>query len=165
MTTTQRRRSDPARRNDDAPRIDADLRERVLARLAPSDQRLTRHRECLIAVLAEAVKPLTIPEIGDADPELAVSSIYRNLIKLEELGVVHRVVTAGDFAHYELAEDLTEHHHHHIVCSRCGAVEDFEASVKLEEAVRDASRRVVRRTGFRIERHVIDLIGVCTDCG
>lgn len=164
MTTTKRRRSDPARRNDDEPLIDADLRERVLARLTPSEQRLTRHRECLIAVLAAAVKPLTIPEIGDADSELAVSSIYRNLTKLEELGVVHRVVTAGDFAHYELAEDLTEHHHHHIVCSSCGAVEDFEASVKLEEAVRDASRRVVRRTGFRIERHVIDLIGLCTDC-
>ena len=132
--------------------------------MAHSDQRLTRHRERLIAVLADAVKPLTIPEIGDADPELAVSSIYRNLTRLEELGVVHRVVTAGDFAHYELAEDLTEHHHHHIVCSNCGAVEDFEASTKLEEAVREACRRVVRRTGFRIDRHVIDLIGLCTDC-
>ncbi len=164
MTTTPRRRSESVRRTRDEPRIDADLRERVRARLAHSDQRLTNHRERLIAVLAAAVKPLTIPEIGDADPELAVSSIYRNLTKLEELGVVHRVVTAGDFAHYELAEDLTEHHHHHVVCSRCGAVEDFEASVKLEEAVRDASRRVVRRTGFRIERHVIDLIGVCTNC-
>ena len=164
MTTTQRGRPDRVRQRDDGPRIDADLRERVLARLAHSDQRLTRHRERLIAVLADAVKPLTIPEIGDADPELAVSSIYRNLTRLVELNVVHRVVTAGDFAHYELAEDLTEHHHHHIVCSNCGAVEDFEASMKLEEAVREACRRVVRRTGFRIDRHVIDLIGLCAAC-
>src|SRR6478735_7373488 len=101
-------------------RLDDDLRARVAALLARADQRFTRQREALVAVLAHAERPLTIPEIGAVDSGLAVSSIYRNITKLEELGVVHRVVTAGDFAHYELAEDLTEHHHHHLVCSSCG---------------------------------------------
>jgi Fe2+ or Zn2+ uptake regulation protein len=146
-------------------RLDADLRARVEALLAQADQRFTRHREALVTVLARAERPLTIPEIGAVDAELAVSSIYRNLTKLEELGVVHRVVTAGDFAHYELAEDLTEHHHHHMVCSSCGAVSDFEAPPKLEHSVREAARQVGRRTGFRTQHHLVDLIGLCADCG
>jgi Fe2+ or Zn2+ uptake regulation protein len=115
-------------------------------------------------VLVAADRPLTIPEIGELDPELAVSSIYRNLTALEQLAIVHRVVTAGEFAHYELAEDLTEHHHHHLVCSNCGAVEDFDASTALEAAVRELARRAGRSTGFRTDRHLIDLVGRCTSC-
>lgn len=144
--------------------LDEALRARIATRLDRGDQRFTRGREALLAVLANATRPLTIPEVGAADPSLAVSSIYRNLTTLAELGVVHCVVTAGDFAHYELAEDLTDHHHHHLICSVCGVVEDFEAPEKLELAVRDAARRVTRGAGFHAESHVLDLIGVCRNC-
>ena len=144
--------------------LDPALRERIAKRLVGGDQRFTRSREALVMVLAAAGRPLTIPEIADADSTLAVSSVYRNLTKLEELAVVHRIVTAGDFAHYELAEDLTRHHHHHLVCSSCGAVEDFEGSPELERSIRDAARRISRRTGFTTERHLVDLIGLCTNC-
>ena len=149
-----------------ARNLEPALRERIAARLARGEQRLTSSREALVAVLARSDRPLTIPEIAELDAGLAVSSIYRNLTVLEAAGVVHRVVTgAGDFAHYELTEDLTEHHHHHLVCSSCGSVEDFEASAQLEDSVRDAARRIGRRSGFRIERHLIDLIGLCPNCG
>ncbi|MGZ4676729.1 MAG: Fur family transcriptional regulator [Acidimicrobiia bacterium] len=144
--------------------LDADLRDRVAARLGRSGQRLTASRAALVAVLARARRPLTIPEIGKADADLAVSSIYRNLTLLVELDVVRRVVSHGDFAHYELAEELTDHHHHHLICSSCGGVEDFEAPAQLEASVRAASRHVTRRTGFRAERHLVDLIGVCANC-
>ena len=51
------------------------------------------------------------------------SSAYRNLAVLEHAGVVRRVITEGEFARFELTEELTEHHHH-LICSRCGRVED-----------------------------------------
>ena len=145
--------------------LDPALRESVAARLARGEQRLTSSREALVAVLARSDRPLTIPEIAERDSGLAVSSVYRNLTMLEQVGVVHRVVTAsGDFAHYELTEDLTEHHHHHLICSSCGSVEDFEATTQLEDSVHDAARRIARRSGFRIDRHLIDLIGLCPNC-
>jgi Fe2+ or Zn2+ uptake regulation protein len=147
-----------------AARLDDDLRVRVERRLAHVDQRFTRKREALVAVLAAAGRPLTIPEISQHDAELAASSIYRNLTVLEQVGVVRRLLTAGDFAHYELAEDLTERHHHHLVCSSCGAVEDFEAPSKLEQAVRSTQRQIQDCVGFQTESHLVDLIGLCADC-
>jgi Fe2+ or Zn2+ uptake regulation protein len=164
MATTDRSKPDRSRKRRLGARLDADLRKRIEPRLAVGDQRFTRSREALVEVLLEADRPLTIPEIGATAPELAVSSIYRNLTGLEQLGIVHRVVTAGDFAHYELADDLTDHHHHHLVCSNCGAVEDFETSASLETAVRELARRVARGTGFRTDQHRIDLVGQCSDC-
>jgi Fur family transcriptional regulator, ferric uptake regulator len=140
------------------------LRETVLARLRRANQRLTPNREALLEVLArEGNGPVTIPEILAVRPDLAVSSVYRNLVVLEQADVVHRVVARGDFAYYELVEELTEHHHH-VVCSNCGTVEDVPASPTIEQSVRDAARQIARRTGFKTERHRLDLFGLCQRC-
>ena len=140
-----------------------ELRTMVVARLRGDGQRVTAGRTALVDVLASARRPLTIPEIQRRAPTLATSSAYRNLLVLEEVGVVHRIVTNGDHARYELAEDLTEHHHH-LICSRCGAVEDVPASSRLEQSVHKAADEIARRTGFRTQHHRVDLVGLCKRC-
>ena len=79
--------------------------------------------------------PSTIQEILARDKALAQSSAYRNLVILEQTGVVHRVVSTDEFARYELAEHLTDHHHHHLICSQCGQVADFTVAPEVEEAL------------------------------
>jgi Fe2+ or Zn2+ uptake regulation protein len=140
-----------------------DVRETVAARLRGVGQRLTANRAALVGALAEAPRPLTIPEILDARDGLAQSSVYRNLVVLEDAGVVHRVVGAGEFARWELAEDLTGHHHH-LICASCGRVEDVPASAGLERSVAAAAAAVTRATGFRTQHHRVDLVGLCRRC-
>ena len=140
------------------------LHDTVATRLRRVNQRMTGNRVTLVDVLAETTRPLTIPEILEARPALAQSSVYRNLVVLEQAGVVHRIVTDHEFARYELAEDLTEHHHH-LVCVVCGRVEDVPASPGVERAVAAASEDLARTTGFRTLRHRVDLVGLCRDCG
>jgi Fur family ferric uptake transcriptional regulator len=142
---------------------DADLRTTVTGRLRRANQRLTAKREALVDVLAAAPRPLTIPEILEHRRGLAQSSVYRNLVVLEQAGVVHRIVTNDEFARYELAEDLTEHHHH-LICSSCGAVEDVPASAGLERSVQNVIDEVQRRVGFRTQHHRVDLVGLCRRC-
>jgi len=141
-----------------------DVRAAVAERLRSVGQRLTANREALVATLTEAPRPLTIPEILDTRQGLAQSSVYRNLVVLEEAGIVHRVVGAGEFARWELAEDLTGHHHH-LICASCGRVEDVPASAGLERSVAAAAAAVTRTTGFHTQRHRVDLVGVCRECG
>jgi Fe2+ or Zn2+ uptake regulation protein len=136
----------------------------TVARLLHSQaQRLTPTRQRIVDVLAAAPGPLTIPEILASRRGLAQSSVYRNLVVLEEAGVVHRMATSDDFARYELAEVLTEHHHH-LVCSRCGRVEDLPATAAVERSVAAAIDQAARRAGFRTEHHRLDLVGVCARC-
>lgn len=138
--------------------------ETVTRLLRAQDQRLTPAREKIIAVLADASGPLSIPEILDAGPELAQSSVYRNLVVLEEAGIVHRMATSDDFARYELTEDLTGHHHH-LVCANCGRVEDLAATPAVERSVAAAVAEAARQAGFRTQHHRLDLVGVCARCG
>ena len=140
----------------------ADLHDVVATRLRDAGQRYTTGRRAIVDRLQAAGQPLTIPEVL-AGSSLPQSSAYRNLAVLEQAGAVHRIVTSADFARYELAEDLTEHHHH-LICSTCGTVEDFTAPPALERSLHKAVAEVEGATGFSAEHHRLDLLGTCKDC-
>ncbi len=140
-----------------------DLSGTVSERLENAGQRLTGNRSAIVDVLGDAARPMTIPEILEVRPELAQSTVYRNLVVLEDAGLVHRIVTNDEFARYELAEDLTGHHHH-LICASCGSVEDLPPIPALETAMDGAIAQIERSTGFRTETHRIDVIGLCANC-
>lgn len=125
-------------------------------------QRLTPKRAAIVEVLAGAERPLALPEILQAGDGLAQSSVYRNLVVLEQAGVVHRIVTS-EASRFELAEELTGHHHH-LICTSCGTVEDVPAASGLEASLADAVAQVEDTTGFRTKAHRIDLVGLCRRC-
>lgn len=143
--------------------MSAEIHATVEQRLQIARQRYTRGRRDLVDLLAEAGRPLTIPEIIDAGTDLSQSSVYRNLQILEQVGGVRRVLTPShDGARYELAEDLTDHHHH-LVCTHCGTVADFSPSHRVEQALETATAEA-NASGFSADHHRLDLVGVCSDC-
>jgi len=125
--------------------------------------RYTTSRRAVVDVLAGADRPLTIPEILDEDRSLAQSSAYRNLNELIAAGVVHRIIAGDEYSHFELAQDLTSHHHH-LVCTRCGRVEDVTLDDRIEESLTRSLDRVAEDEGFLVEHHRLDLLGRCAAC-
>ncbi len=143
--------------------VPTELHATIAGRLDAVGQRYTSNRRALVEVLAASGQPLALPEILAAGRALAQSSVYRNLAALEEAGAVHRLVTSGDFARYELAEDLTEHHHH-LICTTCGDVADFTAPAALEAGLGRVMASVADTAGFAAAGHRLDLMGTCTRC-
>lgn len=141
----------------------ADLHATVATRLRRGSERYTAGRRALVDALAGADRPPSIPDLLGSTPGLAQSSAYRNLAVLERAGVVRRIVTTDEFARFELAEDLTEHHHH-LICTACGGVEDFTVSRQLERSLETALARATTGTGFEAEHHRLDLLGTCAAC-
>ncbi len=140
-----------------------ELHSTLAGRLRVVGQRYTAGRRTLVDILNGAERPLALPDILAAAPDLPQSSVYRNLSVLEQAGAVHRVHTSGEYARYELAEDLTEHHHH-LVCTLCGDVTDVMIPARVERAVERATAEVASGAGFRLEGHRLDLVGRCGDC-
>ncbi|MEX0650599.1 MAG: Fur family transcriptional regulator [Actinomycetota bacterium] len=140
----------------------SELHSTVAGRLRDVGQRYTTQREALVMALERAGKPLSTAEIVAArtGPQ---SSVYRNLSVLEHAGVARRVITEGEFARFELTEELTEHHHH-LICTRCGKVEDVTIPPDLETTMDRAVDKLARRSGFAKVRHRLDLIGTCRTC-
>jgi Fur family ferric uptake transcriptional regulator len=141
-----------------------DLNDVVAERLDAHNYRYTRGRRALVEAVAGAGGPVTISEILRRDASLSMSSTYRNLAVLEHAGIVHRIVTSGEHARYELDDAVTDWHHHHLMCTSCGTVVDFTIPDDLEAALDRALRRVARANGFSSEHHRLDLIGRCRAC-
>lgn len=140
-----------------------DLHRAVAERLRSAKQRYTKNRRAVVDILDAADHPLTAAEMLEKR-RLAQSSLYRNLVILEESGIAHRVTSTDEFARFELAEDLTDDHHHHLICQRCGSVADFTVSAQLERTLERAMAKVADDTGFVPNRHRLDLVGQCALC-
>ena len=141
----------------------SDLHLEVAARLRRTGQRYTSKRRAVVEIVAAARQPLSIPELLSGRQRLAQSSLYRNLAVLEQAHVVRRILTGEDFARFELAEDLSEHHHH-LVCSSCGAVEDVLLPPNLERRMEGALSEAAASAGFMPAAHRLDVIGTCRAC-
>jgi len=133
-------------------------------RLSERDQRYTTARRTIVEALAEIDSPVTLPELLERAPGLAQSSAYRNLALMEQAGVVRRLVHSADHAHYELAEDLTEHHHH-LICLVCGSIRDITLTEDFERSLDSACRDLTAAKGFELAHHALDLYGFCRSCG
>jgi Fur family transcriptional regulator, ferric uptake regulator len=143
--------------------IGPSVHEQVALRLAGVEQRYTPMRRALVATLADAGRPLSIPEILASNAELPQSSAYRTVTALIEAGVVRRVTGVDDHGRFELAEELAGHHHH-LACGACGKVEDVAPSLRLERAMAEAARVVAEEQGYEVTGHQFDLVGLCPQC-
>jgi Fur family transcriptional regulator, ferric uptake regulator len=141
-----------------------DLHGVVEQRLREADQRYTTGRRAIVGLLVSAGHPVSIGDIADQLPGLPRSSAYRHLTDLESLGLVRRVAAGDEFARFELAEDLTEHHHH-LLCTNCGKVTDVTLPPGFEQEMNTAISQIAGTEGFHPRGHRLDILGICAECG
>ncbi|MEM9782623.1 MAG: Fur family transcriptional regulator [Pseudomonadota bacterium] len=99
-----------------------------------------------------------LAKLRESNPRLAPQTVYRALQALTERRLVHRLESLNAYfacrhGHHSGASILS-------VCDGCGAVEECVAPDVLA-----ALSNVADRTGFAPMRHVVEMRGVCADCG
>ncbi|MBK6614743.1 ferric iron uptake transcriptional regulator [Ottowia sp.] len=101
---------------------------------------------------AEDVYRLLLAEQSD----IGLATVYRVLMQFEHAGILSRNHFEAGKAVYELRE---EQHHDHLVCLRCGRVEEFyDAEIeKRQAAVAEAKHWV-------LQDHAMSLYGLCAHC-
>jgi Fur family ferric uptake transcriptional regulator len=139
------------------------LHELVEDRLRRADQRYTSGRRAIVDLLVTFGHPVSIGDIADKLPALPRSSAYRHLVDLQSAGVVRRVAANDEFARFELAEDLTEHHHH-LLCVHCGKVIDVTPSSTFERTITRTVEQLTEVEGFQPHSHRLDILGLCAEC-
>jgi len=139
------------------------VHEAAAARLRALQQRYTSGRRLLVEALAARGHPVAVPDLLAALPLTAQSSLYRNLSVLEIAGVVGKVQGEDELNRFELAEDLIGHHHH-LLCRRCGRVDDYELPARIERAVASAIPELAGSAGFVVHGHRLDVVGLCATC-
>ncbi len=132
----------------------------IIARIQERGLRVTRPRRQIVRAVLSQTGPFSAEELlvrlhgnGIAAGR---ATVFRTLDLLVELGVLDRVHHPSGLHRYVLAG---LDHGHYVVCSRCGAVADFNGC-----NVDDLIAAVVAQTGFRIDGHWLELFGLCAVC-
>ena len=135
--------------------------EHALNRLKELGLRITRGRRLILHALGAAERPLSPYALHDllAGRGEAVDtvSIYRTLETLETHGLAHRVAFSGGY----LPCRLEDHPgcHHHLICRDCGVVEEVDCP-----GMAGIERDAAAQSCFRIERHLVEFVGLCPTC-
>ena len=88
--------------------------------------------------------------------EIGLATVYRVLTQFEGAGLVTRHHFEGGHSVFELSP---EHHHDHIVCIKCGHVEEF-----ADPDIEARQLEVAKRLGFELTDHNLNMYGICADC-
>lgn len=132
----------------------------VAHRLRDSGYRLTPQRQLVWDALRQADQHLTAEDIHGAVtkivPDFNLTSVYRTLSLLAELGLVKEVRLVNAKAHWELAHPDDEFH---LVCRTCGVVTHHQGSL-----VQDVRAHLTDSHGFTPERVDLVVHGVCAGC-
>ena len=88
--------------------------------------------------------------------EIGLATVYRVLTQFEEAGLVTRHNFEGGQSVFELDHGQ---HHDHLVCVRCGRVEEF-----VDEVIEKRQKEIAKQAGFSITDHSLNIYGACGKC-
>ncbi len=122
--------------------------------------KLTPQRLAVLQVIQEGDEHLTPAQVLERGctiyPGLGFTTVYRTLDLLSELGFVRRVHLGGGCHAYARVEEINGHH---LVCQGCHRVVDFPCF-----GLSELTEEMGRRTGFIVESHLLELVGLCPTC-
>jgi Fur family transcriptional regulator, ferric uptake regulator len=101
---------------------------------------------------AEMVYKILLSE----DEEIGLATVYRVLTQFEAAGLVTRHHFEGGNSIFELDKG---DHHDHILCMRCGKVDEF-----TDEIIEARQKEVAANLGYELTDHGLYLYGFCPTC-
>lgn len=122
--------------------------------------RLTGPRRLLLELIRQSHGHLDADELyhraRQREPRISLSTVYRNLRLFKRIGLIEERHFDEEHHHYEIKPAAE---HYHLVCSRCGAVVEFESPLTHQ-----MKEEVSREYGFVVTGGEIHLSGVCGRC-
>lgn len=137
--------------------------EAIQASLKKQGIRLTRQRQVLLELIEQSGAHLDAAQLyrlaKERDSKINRVTVYRTLKLLKDSGLVDQL----DLMHWEgeahYYETRMKQEHAHVVCLRCGRVEEFYG-----EPLRRLRRQIESHFGFQILMARTEVGGYCSHC-
>jgi Fur family ferric uptake transcriptional regulator len=132
--------------------------------------RITVGRDAVLTAIAASDKHLSAEDIYIAlhpqFPAIGLTTIYRTLDILVNLGLVYKFDFGDGRARYELAEGPKgPHHHHHLICTKCNRIINYTDFIDEEmELLKQTEKGLSKKYDFTITNHLIQFFGLCKEC-
>ncbi len=123
--------------------------------------RSTRQRDLILDVFLSSHDHLSVEElylkVKATNPGVGQATVYRTLKLFVEAGLAREMTMSDGQTRYEHLS--AGEHHDHLICTRCGAIVEFE-----DATIERLQGEIALRHGFSITSHRLDLYGICPAC-
>ena len=132
--------------------------------------RMTASREAILHVLSTMKEHASAEDVYMAahklTPRIGLTTVYRTLEILCQMGMVYKINFADGRSRYELSETAGGHeHHHHIVCVKCGKIINYnDFSEKEVQVICDLQGELEKKYDISIKHHSVQYYGECGKC-
>jgi Fur family ferric uptake transcriptional regulator len=92
----------------------------------------------------------------DSGEEVGLATIYRVLTQFESAGIVKRHHFEEGHSVFELNQGA---HHDHILCVKCGRVDEF-----VDETIETRQKAIANDLGYEMTDHSLYMYGICPAC-
>ncbi|MEJ2645342.1 MAG: ferric iron uptake transcriptional regulator [Gammaproteobacteria bacterium] len=92
----------------------------------------------------------------EAGEDIGLATVYRVLTQFEAAGLVQRHHFEGGHSVFELNEG---EHHDHILCVKCGRVDEF-----VDDTIEKRQRVIAEKAGYDMTDHCLYIYGICSKC-
>ncbi|MFH1663031.1 MAG: Fur family transcriptional regulator [Chloroflexota bacterium] len=132
----------------------------MISRLSKKGYRLTPQRMMILEAVEAADDHISADEIYtrvcERYPHLNISTVYRTLELLKELGLATETDMGDGRVRYH---SIRKGHHHHLVCQNCGCIIDLD-----EAALSPLKDALSRDYGFDADLKHLAFFGRCSKC-
>jgi len=121
--------------------------------------KLTVQRQAILDLINASNRHWDADEVAralaDAGGSVGIATVYRGLAALESQGLIDSIQLA-DKKRYERADKA---HHDHMICTRCGHIEEFS-----HETIEELQQVAASERDFNLTGHQLVMFGFCSTC-
>jgi len=92
----------------------------------------------------------------DSGEDIGLATVYRVLTQFEAAGFVTRHHFEGGHSVFELNQGT---HHDHILCVKCGRVDEF-----VDPEIETRQKKIAAAKGYEMTDHSLYIYGICANC-
>jgi len=132
--------------------------------------RVTVPREIVIDILQNTDEHPSATDIyiqaNKINPSIGLTTVYRTLDILVQMGIVRKFEFGDGKARYELINNPNgKKHHHHLICLQCREIIDYSEFTDEEiQFITKAQNKLSKKYNFKITDHEINFYGFCGKC-
>ena len=123
--------------------------------------RWTKQRTAIMEAFLGADAHVSVEELFEklkpGHPEIGPATVYRCMKLFVEAGVAKERRFNEGRVRFEPAAAVE--HHDHLICTKCGRIEEFE-----DPRIERLQEEIAVRRGFSVSQHRLELYGVCPAC-
>ncbi|RUM69226.1 MAG: transcriptional repressor [Sulfurovum sp.] len=130
--------------------------------LKSSNLKYTKQRELILQIIYDNDGHFTPENIYNLikmsypEVKIGIATVYRTLTLLEEAEIVSSISFGSQGKKYEFG---LKEHHDHLVCLKCGGIEEF-----LDKTIEKQQEEIAKKFNFKMTNHIMKITGICSAC-